>query len=327
MDDFLTITAVDNYDYRQSFIPANAESWTFHPVVPPNQSTTVNIPITPDGQPRSPGLYFMRINLPDAYGYTDTIILAVSRYQTTLKVSPTEAFAWVVDIETNTPAAGLPVTVYDQLGNVMASGSTDQSGVFQGDIAPHIDHYESAFVVLGQMGADNFGFALSYWDEGIDPWDFDINSIYFPAEVDGYLYTDRPIYRPGDTVQFRLVVRKVFNGRYTLPDISSYHLEINGPEGETIASFEVPLSEFGTGQGEYSLPSDSLPGGYWIRDKDYTVSVGFQVANYRKPEINLQVTFQSTDVISGTALTAQVSARYFYDAPAGILPMHWVLYR
>jgi uncharacterized protein YfaS (alpha-2-macroglobulin family) len=327
MDDFLKITAVDNYDYRQSFNPADTESWTFLPVVPPNQSTTVNIPITPDGQPRSPGLYFMRINLPDAYGYTDTIILAVSRYQTTLKLSPTEAFVWAVDLETNTPAADLPVTVYNQSGKVMASGTTDQSGVFQGPITPYTDHYDSPFVVLGQMGVDYFGFALSYWNEGLGPWDFDIASIDFPAEVDGYLYTDRPIYRPGDTVQFRLVLRNAFNGRYSLPDISSYHLEINTPEGETIASFDVPLSEFGTGQGEYTLPSDSLPGNYWINDKDYTVSIGFQVANYRKPEINLQVAFQSTDVISGTALTAQVSARYFFDAPAGDLLMHWVLYR
>ena len=114
-------TGNNGYDFRQSFIPADAESWTFHPDVPPDKSTTVTIPVSPDGQPRSPGLYFMRLNLPDNSGYTNSIILAISRYQATLKLSPTEAFVWAVDLDTNTPAADLPVTVYDQSGNVLAS--------------------------------------------------------------------------------------------------------------------------------------------------------------------------------------------------------------
>ena len=327
IDEFVQMTGMNGYEYRQSFIPADAESWTFHPEVPPNQSTTVTIPVAPDGQPRSPGLYFMRLNLPENSGYTDTIILAVSRFQATLKMSPSEAFVWAVDMDTNTPAADLPVTVYEQSGSVMTAGTTDTNGVFQGPLAPYTDTYNSTFVVLGDLGADNFGFALLYWDDGINPYSFNITSVSFPPAVQGYLYTDRPIYRPGDTVHFRIVVRQASNGHYTLPDLSSYHLEINGPAGDALASFDLPLSAFGTAQSDFTLPIDSIPGDYWFRDKDYTFYTGFKVADYRKPEINLQVSFQSTDVISGTALAAQVNARYFYDAPASNLPVHWVLYR
>jgi uncharacterized protein YfaS (alpha-2-macroglobulin family) len=326
INDLVQMHGDNGYDFRQSFNSRDAESWTFYPEVPHNKSTTVSIPVSPDGQPRSPGLYFMRLNLPENYGYTDNLILAISHYQTTLKLSPTDAFVWAVDLDTNTPAANLPVTVYDQSGKALGSGTTDTSGIFQGPITAYQDPYDASFVMLGTPREDNFGFAMSFWSDGAAPWDFEIPTDYYPSSLLAYVYTDRPIYRPGDTVHFRLVVRQVSNARYSLPDISSYQLVLNDTLGEQAASFDLPLSGFGTAHGEYSLPSDAVPGTYSLVNPDNYSGVYFQVADYRKPEINLQVSFQATDVLSGTALLAEINARYFFDAPAGNMPLHWVLY-
>ncbi|MFZ0534039.1 MAG: Ig-like domain-containing protein [Anaerolineales bacterium] len=327
LNDLLQMYGNNGYDYRQNFNPRDAQSWTFHPDVPPNHSTTVTIPVSADGQPRSPGLYYMRLDLPNNYGYVTSMILAVSHYQATLKLSPTEAFLWAVDLNTDTPAADLPVTIYDQSGIMLATGTTDVSGVFQSPITVTQDPYTNSFAILGQPGEDNFGFAMTNWDDGVTPGNFDILADYYPANVHAYAYTDRPIYRPGDTVYFRLIVRQVSNGRYTQPDISSYPLVLYGSTGEQIASFDLPLSAFATAHGEYTLPSDAQPGTYSLTNPDNYLSLLFQVADYRKPEINLQVSFESTDVLSGTALVADVNARYFFDAPAGNLPLHWALYR
>jgi len=326
LDDLAAMFADNGYDFRQNFYPEDVESWTFYPEVPHNQSTTVSIPISPDGQPRSPGLYFMRLTLPNN-GYPSNIVLAVSHYQTTLKLGPSDALVWAVDLATNTPTPSLPVTIYDQAGNMLDSGITDEDGVFQSPIDVYQDPYNSSYAVLGELGQDNFGFSMSYWDDGISPWNFEIQENYYPSSTFVYLYTDRPIYRPGDTVHFRLVARQAANGRYSLPDISSYSLALNDQVGMTVATFDLPLSGFGTAHGEYELPSNAIPGTYWLYNPDDYSGVQFQVADYRKPEINLQVTFQDTDVISGTALLAEVNARYFFDAPAGNMPVHWVLYR
>ena len=326
INDLVQMYSVNGYEYRQSFIPENANSWTFHPETPANRATTVTIPITADGQARTPGLYFMRLNLPDTYGYTNSIILAISHYQATLKLGPTEAFVWAVDLNTNTPAANLPVTIYDDKGNPLVSGSTDVDGVFHGSITPYQDLYNISFAMLGQPGQDNFGFAFAYWDEGVTPYNFDLQTNYFPTGTYAYIYTDRPIYRPGDTVYFRFIVRNVTNGRYSLPDLSSYPLTLNGPI-EQVASFELPLSGFGTGHGEYSLPADITPGDYALSNTQDGAYSPFKVADYRKPEINLQVSFEATDVLSGTNLVAGINARYFFDAPVANLPFHWALYR
>ncbi len=64
------------------------------------------------------------------------------------------------------------------------------------------DPYNSSYAVLGELGQDNFGFSMSHWNDGISPWNFDIPEDYYPSSIFSYLYTDRPIYRPGDTVSF-----------------------------------------------------------------------------------------------------------------------------
>ncbi len=327
IEDLVKIQDPYNYENRQNFFPADAVSWTFYPDMPPNKATPVTIPVAPDGRPLPAGLYFMRLSLPNSYGYDTTFILAVSPYQVTFKTSPTEAFVWAVDLATNTPVADLPATVYDNAGNVLSSGQTGEDGVFEGPVKTDQESIYSTFVVLGEQGTDNFGFAMQYWDEGVTPWNFDLTVRNYPSDITGYLYTDRPIYRPGDTVHFRLVARQFSNGHYVLPYISSYHLEIHGPAGEQLAGFEVPLSEYGTGDGEYTLPIDATPGNYNIDNHDYTTYTWFQVAEYRKPQIDLQVAFQSTEVLSGTHLLAGINARYFYDAPANNQPVQWALYR
>jgi uncharacterized protein YfaS (alpha-2-macroglobulin family) len=327
INDLVQMFGNNGYDYRQTFIPRDEQTWTFYPNVPINQTTIATIPVSPSGKARTPGLYFMRINVPGNYAYVNTSILAVSHYQTTLKLGPTDAFVWAVDLDTNTPAANLPVEVYTQSGQVIASGTTDTNGVFQASIAQYEDPYDASFAMLGTPGEDDFGFALASWNEGVTPWNFDINVSYSPSKTYAYIYTDRPIYRPGDTVHFRVVVRQELNGRYTMPDLSSYPLVLNNFNGTQITSYDLPLNAFASGHGEYTLPADAQPGTYSLTNPKYYNAIYFEVAAYRKPEINLQVAFQSTDVLSGTALTAQVNARYFFDAPANNLPVKWALYR
>ena len=55
----------------------------------------------------------------------------------------------------------------------------------------------------------------------------------------------------------------------------------------------LSLSSYGTAAGEMSLPEDATPGTYTlsVTDDTDTTRLDFQVANYRKPEIDLQVDF------------------------------------
>ncbi len=351
LQDFLRMLGPEGYDVRLNYTPADETSWTFQPDIPSNQATYVTLPYRPNGQPAEPGLYFLWIDTPQTYGNTRShglsapailgaqapaagrgsgmdisMVLAVSNYQTTMKLSATEAFVWAVDLHTGAPGASLPVALYNEAGELVSSGLTGADGVFRGALPPSGDPWEVYVAILGQLGQDSFGLAMSYWNEGVAAWDFDLSMDISGPRVDAYLYTDRPIYRPGDTVYFRGVVRQGYNGRYTLPDRSSYELIVTDGIGTQIASYDLPLSGFGTIHGQFTIPDSAQPGDFRISDPNWNSNVFFLVTEYRKPEINLQVTAQAEEILNGASVVAEVNARYFFDAPAGNQPLHWVLY-
>jgi hypothetical protein len=168
----------------------------------------------------------------------------------------------------------------------------------------------------------------STWSLGMDGGSFGYPTDYGPPRLEAYMYTDRPIYRPGQTVFFRAIVRQAYNGRYSMPDHPSLSLQLTDGNGEKITTFDLPLSVFGTVNGSYTLAEDAAPGFYRLSSEQANYSgVSFQVAEYRKPEIDLTVTFSAEQIQAGDSLEAAVNARYFFDAPAGNVPVTWTLFK
>jgi uncharacterized protein YfaS (alpha-2-macroglobulin family) len=65
------------------------------------------------------------------------------------------------------------------------------------------------------------------------------------AGYNNYLYTDRPIYRPGQTVNFKGILRKENDVKYSLPDVTKVHITIYSPNSE-IVDEDFNVSELGT---------------------------------------------------------------------------------
>lgn len=335
LEQFVSFLQPAGYDLMEAYQPEMARSITQRLDVSPNRAELVEVNLTPSGEPLNPGLYFIRFSdyLYDGTLHTSPILLVSSHVHLTFKLSPSEALVWAVDLRNGEPLAGAPVVIYDENGSPRASGTTDKDGVFKGLFQPREDSlyanpYDAFYAVLGKPGEDRFSLALSYWDIGIQGWDFDISTDYSPPRLQAYLYTDRPIYRPGNTVYFRVVARQSYNGRYSLPKQPNLEVKLYGDTGEVLQIFDLKLNAFGTAHASYTLPPDAKPGYYNLTCEEANYStVSFQVAEYRKPEINLQVDFASEQARAGDALLAKVQGRYYFDAPAGNVAIQWTLYR
>ena len=327
--DLFMLLGFEGYERRIAYQSADMTSWAQSFDLEPNRAQMTDLYLRPDRSPLAPGIYFMRYtgNLPEVQ--QGTSLVAVSYQQVTLKISPTEALVWVVDLRTQTPQANAPVTLYDAQGAVLGSGQTDGDGILRLPLALQAeDSYSTIYAFVGQLGAENFGLGLSTWQQGVSPWEFGLPYEFRSPGLMGYFYTDRPMYRTGQTLYFRIVVRQAFNGRYNLPDLSSLPVTISSGDQGEVASFDLPLTAYGTAHGEFALPEALTPGYYYISSPALPNSSGvnFQIASYRKPEINLQVSFDQEQALAGQPLQATVDARYFFDAPAGNLPVHWTLY-
>ncbi|MDX1377341.1 MAG: Ig-like domain-containing protein, partial [Anaerolineales bacterium] len=311
-------------DTQETFTPTDATSYSQTLDFLPNRSQVVTLNLTQDNNQLLPGLYFVRVSSPDVQedGFIrNESLITSSHVNLTFKLGATEALVWAVDLPSQTPVANAPVTIYDRGGNTVASGITDSNGVWQGEIE------EGALVaMLGAPGDAYFGLAFSTWSPGSIPWDFGYQQRVQGKHTEVYMYTDRPIYRPGQTVYYRGVVREAFNGRYELPVINSIPITLTDGSYTQIADINAQLSPFGTFNGQFELSQDAIPGRYTFTNSNLELYFSFQVAEYRKPEIDLNVDFSSDEILQGNPVQANVNARYFFDAPAGNATVDWSLY-
>lgn len=329
LGDFIAMVSGPNsYDTRNAYRSKDQRTWTQALEVTPNRAQAAELYLSPERRPLPPGLYHLRVASRLTENYPGPYLLVVSDVHLTFKLSATQALVWAVNLNDDTPLKNAPVTIFDDQGKRLAQGQTDDQGVFIGQIPLIEDPYATYYAVIGQPGEARFGLALSTWDQGLAAWNFGLAVDYTGPHLKAYLYTDRPIYRPGQTVYFRAIVRQAYNGRYTMPELASLPLVVYKNWSEEVARFDLPLSAFATAHGEYALPLDAQPGDYRLASPldEYNISVNFRVAEYRKPEINLQVSFAAEQIRLGQTLQASVNARYFFDAPAGNLPIKWALY-
>ncbi|MCI0492526.1 MAG: MG2 domain-containing protein, partial [Planctomycetes bacterium] len=128
--------------------------------------------------------------------------------------------------------------------------------------------------------------------------------------------TDRPVYRPGQTVQFKFWIREA---RYDLEEKSqfahqSFAVEIHNPKGEIVSNQTLTSDNFGGIDGKFELPSDATLGSYQL----VVVNRGgitFRVEEYKKPEFEVTVEAPKEPVKLGDTIQATILAKYYFGSP------------
>jgi len=147
----------------------------------------------------------------------------------------------------------------------------------------------------------------------------------------GYVYTDRPVYRPGHTVQFKVILRTRSGERYTVPAGQSVQIVIEDPTSKQLLQANFPVSSFGTVHGELKLSGTAALGYYSISvstggQRHYNMSGGFHVEEYKKPEYEVKVTPAQTRVLQGDSIAATIEAKYYFGEPVAGAAVKWVVH-
>lgn len=145
------------------------------------------------------------------------------------------------------------------------------------------------------------------------------------APVTGTVYTERPIYRPGNDVHFKAIARTDSNDGFVLPKDRQAEFEVTTPDGETLLKNKLNVSNMGTASGTVKLATGAATGYYSIRAKvdGGTLFGGFNVEEYRKPEFEVRVSAAEPRVRQGQAVQLTVDARYYYGEPVRQGKVHW----
>ena len=147
-------------------------------------------------------------------------------------------------------------------------------------------------------------------------------------ETKGYLYTDRPVYRPGQTVYFKGVLRQKAGEDYSLPNIKTVKIAIRDNDDEAVCEMEADITKTGSFQGSCDLSVLPKLGHYAIHAEGGGQSwTGyFQIMEYRKPEFEVKLTPHDRFVLGGDATQIKVTARYYFGAPVANATLAWRMY-
>lgn len=104
----------------------------------------------------------------------------------------------------------------------------------------------------------------------------------------GFLFTDRSIYRPGQTVYFKGIVIRNKNNKSEIVANERVYVTLHNTNREEIKELELKTNDFGSVSGEFILPSDGINGLYSIEmdgyEDDFQTEHSFSVEEYKRPK-------------------------------------------
>ncbi len=257
------------------------------------------------------GLYLVEAVNGQLRAYT---ILSVSELGIVTKSAPGHILAFVQHRINGTPVADCPVFVWTNKKE-LARLTTDSNGVAE---TPLSEVRPENTLVLARRG-DDFAVASLYsWWLSSDPNRY----------LTGYVYTDRPVYRPGHTVYFKGILRTRLGATYQLPEAREVQVEIQDPENNAVYRKAAAVSPNGTLHGEFTLPDTSALGYFSIviHAGESTVDGGFHVEEYKKPEYEVRVQPEQRRVLQGESIKATFEAKYYFGEPVSGAKVKYVVH-
>ncbi len=139
------------------------------------------------------------------------------------------------------------------------------------------------------------------------------------------IVTDRNLYRPGQTVKMKGMMRTATANGLSLPAERRIQWRIVEGEGNQVAGEgTAALSDNGGWEASWNVPEKAATGHYeilcGIGDKDYAGSAGVNIEEYRVPLFS--VVLESEREI-GTTSHVRLSSAYFHGAPNAGARVHW----
>lgn len=256
------------------------------------------------------------------------------------KVSPTNINLWVWRLSDGSPAVGADVKILDKDGAELTKGVTGPGGVIElpgvdalnvpkTDARGHRLYDPPTLVARVSIGDDVHLLRLDA-DWRLAPYRFGLRADWENSapEAEGLVFSDRGIYRPGETAYLKAALRERVLGKLVTPAGRTVTLEVLDPKGAVQFSSQHTLTRFGGFATEYQLP-EGVVGDYGFRVRDPSTqlewSTTVRVVEYRAPTFLVDVAPSPGVRFAGQPVKASVSARYLYGAAMGGAAVTWNL--
>jgi len=217
------------------------------------------------------------------------------------------------------PLDGVKLTLVARDNNVLASVNTNGDG--RADFAAGLlraSGGDAPVVVMAYGAQGDFSF-IDLRRAAFDLTDRGVSGRITPGPVDAYLYTERGVYRPGESVQSTILMRDRVGQAVTAP----LTLVATRPDGLEVSRTTVPGASLSAGAATWSLKlSNRAPHGRWqiaayIDPKGSPIGrVQFDVADFVPQRLKVALVAETRVAHANQEMRVRAESRFLYGAPA-----------
>jgi len=289
------------------------------------------------------GFYYFAVQAPEAENgeRSREVLVNFTDLGLTTKLSSESGLVWATRLSDGKPVEGADVTIINRKGETKWHGTTGADGIVttpgtaallaeskKGRRAPSGEedieeerwgHAAARLLVVARSGADAT-FVDPMASGGLSVWNFHVehDSAPGPERIRGFVHSDRGLYRPGDTVHLKGLVRVLRAGEgLRVPSNDEVDVRVRDPRGQEISHQKKKLSRFGGFDLDVAIAEDGKLGDYSVHAQvaGGEVVERFQVEEYRPASIEVKARAAKPSYVVGQTAKIESEARYLYGSP------------
>jgi uncharacterized protein YfaS (alpha-2-macroglobulin family) len=287
-----------------------------------NQEITTAFPIMDAVPTLEPGIYLLAArpgNVPgDDYGERTTQWFIVSDLGLTAYSGTDGIHAYVNSLASTAPLANVEIRLLARNNDVLAVKKTDANGAvaFEPGLARGEGGLSPALLIASGDGGD-YAF-LNLKQSAFDLTDRGVAGRDVPQGLDAFVFTERGVYRTGETVYVTTLLRDAAGVAVPNVDLT---MVVNRPDGVEYRRSVVP--DQGIGGRSLAVPIiSSAPTGTWrvaVYSDPKAAAVGeatFLVEDYVPDRLEFDLTTTATSISPAQPAAIALDGRFLYGAPA-----------
>ena len=286
-----------------------------------NRPVATAIPLKDMLREKGPGIYLAvaeRGDLrPDEYAEPATNWVLVSNLGLAAYKGSDGMAVEIHSLADGKPLPGVAVRLYARNNGELAQATSDGGGIARipGGLLRGSGGDEP-FVVTAQGPDNDFNF-LEIGRAAFDLSDRGVSGRAQPGPVDAFLYTDRGIYRPGETVELVALVR---DDKAEATSGLPIGLRLLRPDGIEVEKRQLVRDQLGAHHQSFALPRDARIGAWQVelRLDPKAPAIGsaeFRVEDFVPPQLKVELAAAEEPIRPAEAFPVEVTARYYYGAP------------
>ena len=269
-----------------------------------------------DRLPEFKGVYHVVIRSTEDYWVKDSRFISLSDLGLIAKEGQDKIFVFANSIKNAEPIDGVNISIYSLNNQLIGTGSTNKDGVAEVVYSKKELGNFSPAMVIAKTG-DDFNY-LPFNNTRVNTSRFDVGGKHSnPSGLDAFVIAERDIYRPGEKVNFVVLIR---DREWKSPGDMPLKMKFLMPNGKELKTFRKSLDEEGAAEGNIDLANSAITGSYTL--EVYTsndvllTSKNFSVEEFVPDRIRVSTKLDKSSLRPGETANLTINALNFFGPPA-----------